>query len=142
MRRTLIRTTALVMVFSAIGALPSGAGRAAEREPVRIELDVTVENLGNGMKVILLEDHSVPVISYWTFFRVGSRNEFSGITGISHFMEHMMFNGAEKYGPKEFDRILEANGGYSNAFTSNDMTAYYEDISSDGLELVIDLDTD
>ena len=53
-----------------------------------------------------------------------------------------MFNGAEKYGPKEFDGILESNGGYSNAFTSNDMTAYYEDISSDGLALVVDLDTD
>ncbi|MBN2072182.1 MAG: insulinase family protein [Candidatus Krumholzibacteriota bacterium] len=107
-----------------------------------IDLDVTVENLDNGLKVILLEDHSVPVISYQTFFRVGSRNEVPGITGISHFMEHMMFNGAKKYGPKEFDAILESNGGYSNAFTSNDMTAYYEDISSDGLELVIDLDTD
>ncbi|MBN1164752.1 MAG: insulinase family protein [Candidatus Krumholzibacteriota bacterium] len=98
--------------------------------------------LDNGMKVILLEDHSVPVISYQTFFRVGSRNERIGITGISHFMEHMMFNGAKKYGPKEFDAILESNGGYSNAFTSNDMTAYYEDISCDGLELVIDLDSD
>lgn len=123
-------------------ALLQAASFAGESEPVEIKLDATVEMLDNGLKVILLEDHSVPVLSYWTFFRVGSRNEVSGITGISHFMEHMMFNGADKYGPKEFDAILEANGGYSNAFTSNDMTAYYEDISSDGLELVIDLDTD
>jgi zinc protease len=120
-----------------LSAKADGAGKQAE-----ITLDVTETVLDNGLKVILLEDHSVPVISYQTYFRVGSRNERPGITGISHFMEHMMFNGAEKYGPKEFDRILEANGGYSNAFTSNDMTAYYEDISSDGLELVIDLDTD
>jgi predicted Zn-dependent peptidase len=107
-----------------------------------ISLDVTETTLDNGLKVILLEDHSVPVISYQTYFHVGSRNERPGITGISHFLEHMMFNGAEKYGPKEFDRILEANGGYSNAFTSNDMTAYYEDFASDVLELVVDLDTD
>jgi predicted Zn-dependent peptidase len=127
----------LLFVFSADVAVYAGG---PEESP--IDLDVTVEVLDNGLKVILLEDHSVPVISYQTFFRVGSRNERPGITGISHFLEHMMFNGAERYGPKEFDRILEANGGYSNAFTSNDMTAYYEDIASDGLELVIDLDTD
>ena len=135
-------------VFAAISVLAVAACAGATSAPgkveggVDIQIDATVDTLDNGMKVILLEDHSVPVISYWTFFRVGSRNEVGGITGISHFMEHMMFNGAEKYGPKEFDRILEANGGYSNAFTSNDMTAYYEDISSDGLELVVDLDTD
>ncbi len=119
-----------------------GAANAAEQEKPAIELDVTVETLDNGLKVILLEDHSVPVISYWTFFRVGARNERPGITGISHFMEHMMFNGTEKYGPQEFDRILEANGGYSNAFTSKDMTAYYEDFASDVLELIVDLDSD
>ncbi len=119
-----------------------GTPNAAEREAPTIELDVTVETLDNGLKVILLEDHSVPVISYWTFFRVGARNERPGITGISHFMEHMMFNGTEKYGPQEFDRVLEANGGYSNAFTSKDMTAYYEDFSSDVLELIVDLDSD
>lgn len=124
-------------------ALPQGgAVRAGGAEKGPIELDVTVETLDNGLKIILLEDHSVPVISYQTFFHVGSRNERPGITGISHFMEHMMFNGADRYGPKEFDGVLEANGGYSNAFTSNDMTAYYEDIASDGLELVVDLDSD
>ncbi len=131
------------MLLAAILVLPlHGVEAAGNRGLIDIKLDVTVESLDNGLKVILLEDHSVPVISYQTFFRVGSRNEVNGITGISHFMEHMMFNGAKKYGPKEFDRILESSGGYSNAFTSNDMTAYYEDIASDGLELVIDLDTD
>jgi zinc protease len=122
-------------------ALPC-AGLTGEREDSGIELDVTVETLGNGLKIILLEDHSVPVISYQTFFRVGSRNERPGITGMSHFMEHMMFNGTEKYGPQEFDRILESNGGYSNAFTSKNMTAYYEDFASDVLELIVDLDSD
>ena len=126
----------LLLVLSA-GAAPAFAG-----EKISVAIDATVETLDNGLKVILVEDHSVPVISYQTFFRVGARNERAGITGISHFMEHMMFNGADKYGPKEFDAVLEANGGYSNAFTSDDMTAYYEDISSDGLELCVDLDSD
>ena len=127
---------AVLLVLSA-GAAPAFAG-----EKISVAIDATVETLDNGLKVILVEDHSVPVISYQTFFRVGARNERAGITGISHFMEHMMFNGADKYGPKEFDAVLEANGGYSNAFTSDDMTAYYEDISSDGLELCVDLDSD
>jgi len=135
---------ALIVSAAAMMSLYAGpAGLSAEKaEGSGISLDVTETTLDNGLKVILLEDHSVPVISYQTYFHVGSRNERPGITGISHFMEHMMFNGAEKYGPKEFDRILEANGGYSNAFTSNDMTAYYEDFASDVLELVVDLDTD
>jgi zinc protease len=116
--------------------------RVAGAEEAGIKLDVTEVMLDNGLKVLLMEDHSVPVVSYQTFFRVGSRNERPGITGISHFMEHMMFNGAEKYGPKEFDLILESNGGYSNAFTSMDVTAYYEDFTSDILQIVVDLDSD
>src|SRR5438067_1901265 len=92
--------------------------------------------LPNGLKVRLLPNHDAPVASLYTFFRVGSRNERPGITGISHLFEHMMFNGAKKYGPKEFDRVLESHGGRSNAYTSNDVTVYYEDFSADALELV------
>jgi len=115
---------------------------AGETKDAPAKLSATVETLGNGLKVILVEDHSVPVVSRWTFYHVGARNERPGITGISHFIEHMMFNGAEKYGPKEFDRILESSGGYSNAYTSEDLTAYYEDAASENLELCIDLDSD
>ena len=71
--------------------------------------------LKNGLTIRMVPNPSVPTVSYYTFFRVGSRNERPGITGISHLFEHMMFNGAKKYGPKEFDRVLESNGGYSNA---------------------------
>jgi predicted Zn-dependent peptidase len=74
--------------------------------------------------------------------RVGSIHERPGITGISHLFEHLMFRGAKRYGPGEFDRLLELNGGESNAFTDKDMTAYYEDIVSDQLPLVVDLDSD
>jgi zinc protease len=139
MRRIGLATAALIALAAVLCA---GAAGGESGGGIEVSIDATVQTLDNGLKVILVEDHSVPVISYQTFFRVGARNERPGITGISHFLEHMMFNGAEKYGPKEFDAVLEASGGYSNAFTSDDMTAYYEDISSDGLELCIDLDSD
>src|SRR5437588_1603189 len=108
------------------------------------EKDFPVEErrLGNGLQIRLLPDRSLPVCTLYSFFRVGSRNERPGITGISHLFEHMMFNGSKKYGPKEFDRKLESAGGTSNAYTSNDLTAYYEDFASDALPLVLDLEAD
>ena len=98
--------------------------------------------LKNGLTVITHEDHSVPAVAFWQWYKVGSRNEAPGITGISHYFEHMMFNGSKNVPPKEYDRILESNGGYSNAFTDRDMTAYYEEIASDRLETVYQLDAD
>lgn len=132
----------LVAASIAVAGPAAAAKKEAVAGPQLAKLPATVETLANGMKVILVEDHSVPVVSRHTFYHVGARNERPGITGISHFIEHMMFNGAEKYGPKEFDRILESNGGYSNAYTSEDMTAYFEDCASDILELCLDLDSD
>lgn len=104
--------------------------------------DVHEATLPNGLQVRLLANHQAPVVSLYTFFQVGSRNERPGITGISHLFEHMMFNGAKKYGPKMFDKTLESNGGRSNAYTSNDMTVYYDDFAADSLETVLDLESD
>jgi predicted Zn-dependent peptidase len=108
------------------------------------EKDFPVEerSLGNGLQIRFLPDRALPACTLYSFFRVGSRNERPGITGISHLFEHMMFNGSKKYGPKEFDRRLEAAGGTSNAYTSNDLTAYYEDFASEALPLVLDLEAD
>ena len=142
MRGALTCILALACAAPLLVAAPAWAVPKAAPPKAPVKLEATVDTLANGLKVILMEDHSVPVISRWTFYRVGSQNERPGITGISHFMEHMMFNGAGKYGPKEFDRILESNGGYSNAFTSEDMTGYYEDFASNILELCLDLDSD
>src|SRR3990172_8542950 len=103
---------------------------------------VKASTLPNGLRVRVLPERSTPTVSYYTFFHVGSRNERLGFTGISHLFEHMMFNGAAKYGPKEFDRVLEARGGHSNAYTSTDLTAYYEDFASEALETVVDLESD
>ena len=98
--------------------------------------------LKNGMKVLVQEDPSIPNVALYTFFHVGSRNEHEGITGLSHFFEHMMFNGAKKYGPGQFDKAMEGAGGNNNAYTSNDMTVYQDWFPSSQLELIFDLEAD
>jgi len=130
--KTLIRIPG-ILFFAFLAACPSAAD---------FRHDVSRFQLENGLTVLLYENHTAPVVSYYTFFKAGSRNERPGITGISHYLEHMMFNGADKYGPKMFDMTLESNGGYSNAYTTTDMTVYYENIAAENLELVVDLESD
>ena len=98
--------------------------------------------LPNGLKVILLENHKAPLVTFQVWYRVGSRNEAWGKTGLSHMLEHMMFKGTEKVGPEEFSRIIQENGGNDNAFTSRDYTAYFENISTDRVQVPIDLESD
>jgi zinc protease len=104
--------------------------------------DVKTHELKNGMKILVQEDNSIPNAALYIFYRIGSRNERPGTTGISHFFEHMMFNGAKKYGPGEFDRVMEAAGGRNNAYTSNDVTVYQDWFPSSQLELMFDLEAD
>jgi zinc protease len=98
--------------------------------------------LPNGLKVILLENHKAPLITFQVWYRVGSRNEEWGKTGLSHMLEHMMFKGTKKVGPEEFSRIIQENGGNDNAFTSRDNTAYFENLSSDRVQVALDLESD
>jgi zinc protease len=114
-------------------------GLAQQQSPL---LDVQTCQLTNGMKVLLLEDHSIPNVALYFFHRVGSRNEHTGITGLSHFFEHMMFNGAEKYGPKMFDRVMEDAGGANNAYTCEDLTVYQDWFPSTALPLIFDMEAD
>lgn len=107
-----------------------------------VEFKVQVHQLTNGMKVLLLEDHAIPNVATHLFYRVGARNERPGITGLSHFFEHMMFNGAKKFGPGMFDRVMEDNGGANNAFTSEDMTAYQNWHPTATLSLIFELEAD
>ncbi|MGE5430313.1 MAG: M16 family metallopeptidase [Syntrophomonadaceae bacterium] len=104
--------------------------------------DIKTFTLNNGMKIIMLEDHSIPNANMYLFWRVGSRNEYPGITGISHFFEHMMFNGAKKYGPKIFDQVMEFNGGANNAYTTENVTVYTDWFPSSALETIFDLEAD
>jgi len=104
--------------------------------------DVKVHKLDNGLKILLVEDHNIPSVAFYTFFRVGSRNERPGLTGVSHFIEHMMFNGTPKVGPGEFDRRMEFQGGRNNAFTSDDMTGYTDWFPPAALEAMIEMEAD
>jgi zinc protease len=94
------------------------------------------------MKILVQEDHTIPTVALYFFYRVGSRDERPGITGISHFFEHMMFNGSQNFGPGEFDRQMEAHGGNNNAYTTKDVTVYTDWFPSDALELMMRMESD
>src|SRR5260370_19372652 len=104
--------------------------------------DVKTETLANGMKIMIQEDHYIPNVAMYLFYKIGSRNEHPGATGLSHFFEHMMFNGAKKYGPKQFDVQMEKNGGNNNAYTTQDDTVYTDWFPRSALELMFDMEAD
>ena len=104
--------------------------------------DVQTVTLVNGMKILIQEDHNIPNVAMYFFFRIGSRNEHPGTTGLSHFFEHMMFNGAKKYGPKQFDVEMEKSGGNNNAYTTEDTTVYTDWFPRSALELMMDMEAD
>ncbi len=104
--------------------------------------DVKVYKLNNGLKILMVEDHDIPNIAMYTFFKVGSRNEYPRMTGVSHFIEHMMFNGTEKVGPGEFDNKMEYMGGANNAYTGTDMTAYTDWFPKAALEAMVEMEAD
>ncbi|ABE56761.1 peptidase M16-like protein [Shewanella denitrificans OS217] len=125
--------TALTLLM---GLVASSVAQATTAE------DIKSFTLDNGMKIMVLEDASIPNANMYLFWKVGSRNEVPGITGISHFFEHMMFNGSKKYGPKMFDRTMEAAGGANNAYTSEDLTVYTDWFPANALETMFDLEAD
>jgi predicted Zn-dependent peptidase len=102
--------------------------------------DVKTFTLKNGMKFLVIEDNSIPNANMYLFYKVGSRNEYQGITGLSHFFEHMMFNGAKKFGPKMFDQTMEFNGGANNAYTTENVTVYTNWFPSSATEVIFDLE--
>lgn len=125
------------------GASPTATTSQTDQiNSLRLNFPVEKFQLANGLTVILHQDRSVPLISYHTWYRVGSRDEKAGVTGAAHMLEHMMFKGAKKYSNKDFDRILQENGISNNAFTSWDYTGFYENLPSSKLELMMDLEVD
>jgi zinc protease len=107
-----------------------------------INLTLEKRTVSNGLTVIMVEDHTVPVVSYQTWFRVGSVDETPGMTGISHLFEHLMFKGTPRYPAKQFFEQLEAKGAEVNAFTTRDYTVYYESFTPDLMDKVIDMEAD
>jgi zinc protease len=104
--------------------------------------DVQTTVLENGLTLLTRELHTLPTVSSMIWYRVGSRNEQSGSTGQSHFLEHMLFKGTERFGKGEIDRITMRSGGSNNAFTSFDFTAYYFCFASDRWEIALDIESD
>jgi zinc protease len=105
-------------------------------------MNVTEKVLPNGLKVLLKEEHKAPVVTFQVWYKVGSRNEQLGTTGMSHLLEHMMFKGTKKHGPKTFSQTVQRNGGNDNAFTSKDYTAYFETFAADRIGISLDLESD
>lgn len=104
--------------------------------------DVLEFQLGNGLKVLLKPVHSAPVVSNWIWYRVGSRNELPGRTGISHWVEHMMFKGTPAFPKGSIMRLVNKNGGTLNGFTSHDYTAYFETLPADRLDVGLRIEAD
>ena len=98
--------------------------------------------LSNGLKVLLVESPKAPVVTVQIWYKVGSRNEVMGRAGLSHMLEHMMFKGTERNPKGTFSRIIRKNGGNDNAFTSQDFTAYFENVAADRTELALALEAD
>ncbi len=98
--------------------------------------------LDNGLKVLIVEDHKAPTATFQVWYKVGSRNEKTGKTGLSHLLEHMMFKGTKNHGPKTFAQTIQRAGGTDNAFTSKDYTGYFELLASDRISLPIELEAD
>jgi zinc protease len=126
--------------FMSLGSL---AGRPAAALPAVPGRDaVRAATLANGMRVIVWPVHDIPNVALYNWVRAGSRNESPGITGLAHFFEHMMFNGTTRRHAGEFDRLMEAQGGANNAFTSDDVTVYQDWFPRGALDLVLDLESD
>ena len=126
----------------ALGLSSVAASAATPAAKVAGSEAIVSKTLANGLKIIVWPDHDIPNANYYTFYKVGSRNEYPGITGLAHYFEHMMFNGTTKRAPGEFDRQMEAAGGSNNASTSNDLTIYTDWFPSSALETIFDLEGD
>ncbi len=98
--------------------------------------------LSNGLTLHLKEVHTAPIISSWIWYRVGSRNETPGITGISHWVEHMQFKGTRKFPPGLLDRVISREGGFWNAMTHIDWTTYFETMPAEKIDIAFELEAD
>ncbi len=121
------------LFFTIVFFLVSGNAGASEVREYTLE---------NGLKVILIEEHKAPVVTFQVWYRVGAKDEPAGRSGLSHLLEHMMFKGTPKYGPSVLSRTVQKNGGTDNAYTTKDYTVYFAMLSSDRVALAVELEAD
>ena len=134
-----ISSRAAVLAVAAAVLLLTPATDAAVRPP---RLDYTMTTLANGMNVVLLEDHSTPIVHLQMWYHVGSKNERPGRTGFAHFFEHMMFKGSKNVEPEGHPSYVSSVGGQSNAYTNEDATVFWETVPSQYLPLILWLEAD
>lgn len=128
-----------VAALAALAALAAPVSGASARDT---GFKAETFKLENGMTVVVLPDHRVPVVTQMVWYRVGSADETKGKSGIAHFLEHLMFKGTDDIPPGEFSKRVARLGGQDNAFTSNDYTAYFERIAKDRLDEVMGMEAD
>jgi zinc protease len=104
--------------------------------------NVTEFFLDNGMQVVVIEDHRSPAVVHMVWYRAGAADEPPGVSGVAHFLEHLMFKGTDDVESGEFSRIVEDNGGTDNAFTSWDYTGYFQRVAADRLDLMMEMEAD
>lgn len=119
-------------------ALPLAAGEK-EKTP---DDGIRTFTLENGLEGVVIEDHRAPVVTHMVWYRVGAADDPAGLSGLAHYLEHMMFKGTDDLAEGEFSRIVRENGGEDNAFTSYDYTGYFQRIAADRLELVMEMEAD
>ena len=144
-RRATPRLTALLALLGLLGAVGGAALGATPPAPAgasALTAGVQETVLPNGLTVLVKEVRSAPVVSFSVWYRVGSRNEHTGITGVSHLLEHMMFKGTQQHQVGEIARALFLNGATFNASTYYDWTNYYATLASDRLELAVEIEAD
>ena len=122
--------------LAAVFALVAPAFGEPAEEPV------TTYTLDNGMEVVVVEDHRAPVVQQMVWYRAGSADETRGVSGVAHFLEHLLFKATDNLESGEFSEVVAANGGEDNAFTSYDYTAYYQRVAADRLELMMEMESD
>jgi zinc protease len=123
------------LVILVVLAAPAFADRARAD-------DVTTFKLANGLEGVVIEDHRAPVVVNMVWYRAGSADEKRGTSGVAHFLEHLMFKGTDTMAPGELSKVVEANGGSDNAFTSYDYTGYFQRVAADRLDLMMTMEAD
>ena len=126
----------------AICAIAAVMTLAVPIDSVRAASHVSNFKLKNGMEVVVIPDTRAPVVTHMVWYRVGAADEQRGVSGIAHFLEHLMFKGTKKIAPGEFSKIIARNGGQDNAFTGQDATAYFQRVAKDRLPLVMEMEAD
>jgi zinc protease len=127
----------LLLLFFVLGIAQGMAG------PAHAKLfDAESFTLPNGLQVVVIPNHRAPIVTQMVWYKTGAADEVVGKSGVAHFLEHLMFRGTKAVPPGDFSRIVAQNGGEENAFTTHDYTAFFQNVATDRLDLVMKLEAD